>query len=253
MKKGLKSALGAQDSEIIEMRDVDFAQLSKTLRNLNERIILNWGLGEKRTLVLFYYAGHGIMKNFTNIVCDKAVQKKKIFYPLEKQLRSLGCNRGSYVLGIFDCCRAEFSVEFTPSSRGAGVNIQERTDIEEEEGANRNIILTFGCAPNSSVDAVSTIAEEYIRILCADTDSDGYINFPSRDFFTWSPGDGGETVALFNKWLRVDTRGPAQEEEKTPAQPRDRINVQGNAALTSGTVESQAEQPRIIEPKVEEP
>ena len=186
---------------------------------------MNWGQGEKRTLILFYYAGHGIMKNFTNVVCNKAFgRQKKIFYPLEKQLRSLGCNRGSYVLGVFDCCRADF----TPPSRGVGVNNQVKDDIEDEEGANRNIILTFGCAPNSSVDAVSTIAEEYIRNLCADTNSEGYINFPSREFLTWSPGDDGETVTLFKEWLQVDTRGPAQEETKTPAQPRDR--VQGNAS-----------------------
>ena len=51
---------------------------------MNERIIMNWGQGEKRTLILFYYAGHGIMKNFTNIVCDKAERQHKIFYPLEK-------------------------------------------------------------------------------------------------------------------------------------------------------------------------
>ena len=84
MKKGLKKALGAQDSEIMEMKDIDFAKLSKTMITLNEQIIANWVTGSKNTLIFFYYAGHGIMKNFTNIVCDKAPRASKIFYPLEK-------------------------------------------------------------------------------------------------------------------------------------------------------------------------
>ena len=84
MKKGLKRALGAQDSEIMEMKDIDFAKLSATMINLNERIIANWVTGSKQTLVLFYYAGHGIMKNYTSIVCDKAPRQNRIFFPLEK-------------------------------------------------------------------------------------------------------------------------------------------------------------------------
>ena len=84
MKKGLKRALGAQDSEIMEMKDIDFAKLSATMINLNERIIANWVTGSKKTLVFFYYAGHGIMKNYTSIVCDKAPRQNRIFYPLEK-------------------------------------------------------------------------------------------------------------------------------------------------------------------------
>ena len=204
MKRGLKSALGAKDSEIMELKDVDFAQLSATMIDLNERIIGNWVQGAKKTLVLFYYAGHGIMKNYTSIVCDKAPRQAKIFYPLEKQLRILGLLRGSYVLGVFDCCRAEFTVP----TRGGGNN--EAGDENFDEGnalENRNCILTFGCAPSGGVDAVSTIAQEYLQHLCADTDSEGNIQFPSLDFLKWNPGNGGDHVTLFTEQLVFNPRG----------------------------------------------
>ena len=84
MRQGLKDKLGAQDSEITELRDADFARISATLQSTNERIILNWAQGKKKTLVLVYYAGHGVMKNFTNIVCNDARRPHNIFYPLEK-------------------------------------------------------------------------------------------------------------------------------------------------------------------------
>ena len=84
MRRGLRENLGAREDEIIELRDANFVTLSKTMRSMNERTILNWAQGKKRTLVLFYYAGHGTMKNFTTVVCDVASSQYKVFYPLEK-------------------------------------------------------------------------------------------------------------------------------------------------------------------------
>ena len=56
------------------------------------------------------------MKNYTKAVCNTAVKKFYIFYPLEAQLRVLGQKPGAYLIGIFDCCRANF----IEPSRGGG-------------------------------------------------------------------------------------------------------------------------------------
>ena len=60
----------------------------------------------KKTMVFVYYAGHGIMKGYTKAVCDLAMREMHVFYPLEQQLRTMGCQENAYVMGVFDCCRA---------------------------------------------------------------------------------------------------------------------------------------------------
>ena len=42
----------------------------------------NWRLHGKRTLIMFYYAGHGQMYNFTYAVLNKA-NVEKMRFPLE--------------------------------------------------------------------------------------------------------------------------------------------------------------------------
>ena len=37
-----------------------------------------------KTLIWVYYCGHGVMKNTTFAVCDKAARRFKTWYPLEK-------------------------------------------------------------------------------------------------------------------------------------------------------------------------
>lgn len=70
---------------------------------------------------------------------------------------------------------------------------------EDEEDADRNCVLTFGCGPNSTVSAVSTIAHEYLQRFSQGIDDHGTITFPSMDFLSWSPGDGGDHVILFKE------------------------------------------------------
>ena len=56
-----------------------------------------------------YYAGHGMMKNYTYAVLNAAEGKK--VYPLEALIRNLAKIKQSYVVGVFDCCREEFLPE----------------------------------------------------------------------------------------------------------------------------------------------
>ena len=56
------------------------------------------------TLTFVYYAGHGLSDN--NLW---AQLNEEMIYPLEKQLRSLAKIQGSYVIGLFDCCREKMA------------------------------------------------------------------------------------------------------------------------------------------------
>ena len=85
------------------------------MRDLRDEIAENWRNGEKKTLIFVYFAGHGVMTNMTHAVCNGAFDKQgrpnysKARYPLENSLRSLGIERGGYVIGIFDCCREQLN------------------------------------------------------------------------------------------------------------------------------------------------
>ena len=52
-------ALGANDRDIIEIEDCDFAGFEKLFKSLEAEISKNWKQRRERTLIFFYYAGHG--------------------------------------------------------------------------------------------------------------------------------------------------------------------------------------------------
>ena len=145
--------------------------------------------------MFFYYAGHGILKGHTKAVCNQGDVPRKVFYPLEGNLRALGAVPGAYVVGVFDCCRAAFD----QPDRGTGVQADPELDTDEA----RNCILIFGCPPLGTVSAVSTVALEFIEKLEASALPDGSIRFPTMDFFRWTPGDDGETVPNFKEDLEL--------------------------------------------------
>jgi len=65
------------------VRNADFKTFSKLMSDHNLKIGNNSNAG-KRTMVFFYYAGHGIMKGFTKAACDRAARPMQVFYPLEQ-------------------------------------------------------------------------------------------------------------------------------------------------------------------------
>ena len=71
-------------------------------------------------------------------MCNEGEIARKVFYPLEGNLRSMGALPGAYVIGVFDCCRAEFELP----DRGAGV---QEVEDELETDESRNCIFVFGC------------------------------------------------------------------------------------------------------------
>ena len=46
------------------------------------------------------------MKTTSFVVCNEGAKKSKVVYPLEKQLRVIANLKGTYVVAVFDCCRA---------------------------------------------------------------------------------------------------------------------------------------------------
>ena len=90
MQNGLVS-LGFRQDEITTLREADNAAFSTQLVKANNTINENWQR-RQRTLVLVYYAGHGILKGTTYALCDKNPSGRAIknYYPLEKNLREMG-------------------------------------------------------------------------------------------------------------------------------------------------------------------
>ena len=119
-----------------------------------------------------YYAGHGVISNTTHAVCNGGPSNEKTRYPLERALRSLGRVRGGYVVAIFDCCRERFKED----RRGGN---EEGDDIDMDMEDYSNFIAWFGCPPESTVAAKSTIAIDFFEALKERANpSDGTILLP---------------------------------------------------------------------------
>ena len=103
MQNGLQS-LGFRQDETTTMREADFEGFSEKIHQTNLSILNNWKQ-KKRTLVIVYYAGHGILRGQTKALCNSASRALKAYYPLERQLREMGSQPGAFVIGVFDCCR----------------------------------------------------------------------------------------------------------------------------------------------------
>jgi len=90
--------------DIVVYEDTDFNSLVDLFRDLTTVVSNNWDRLREITFVFVYYAGHGIMDNYTFIVLND-VDPRKYRFPLEKFLRTLGTIPGAWVVGLFDCCR----------------------------------------------------------------------------------------------------------------------------------------------------
>ena len=100
--------------------------------------------------VYFFYGGHGIMEFTTYIVCPRFDPKRpqEWRFPVEKELRKLARVNGSYVVSVLDCCREMWRTK----------DDAYRLPEEADPPGDRNLILTFGCPPNCTVDANSLIS-----------------------------------------------------------------------------------------------
>ena len=102
-------------------------------------------------------------------------EKETPLYDLEGRLRSLGSLPGSFVIGIFDCCRDAFDQTIFPpvESRGAP---SDKTEYLVEQG--QNVFLIFGCQPKKGVPAESRIVPQFFEIIEGAKDDIGSILLP---------------------------------------------------------------------------
>jgi len=144
--------LGAKAVDIIIIEDTDFQTLKDLFDDLTERVANGWSRGQETTFIFVYYTGHGVQANYTYAVLNNPDPRRWRF-PLEMYLRTLGTNPGAWVVGVFDCCRENFTLP------GRGNGDEEIVDMS----GYRNTFMTFGCPPNKEVSARSTLAVEYFK------------------------------------------------------------------------------------------
>ena len=84
-------------------------------------------------------------------------------------LRSIAKAQGTYVVGLFDCCREKMAAA---TQRGLGANSAGIIDVSGGGNAEtqENFIMTYGCPPTEGVPAKSTIANAYIKYLKSASD-----------------------------------------------------------------------------------
>ena len=188
-RKGVKS-LGARQLNIRDIPDAGYDDFKELFRDLQRELLSGEANGEK-TLVFFYYAGHGIQRNLTY-----AVSNEEKVYPLEKMLRVLATTPKSYVLAVLDCCRAEFKAQH----RGFQAADNSNPDADQRT----NLIITYGCPPSDTTPAKSTISVAYFdKLRQKADDATGEVKLPYA-LVGWRGTDGkSETLTLTDMELKL--------------------------------------------------
>ena len=96
---GLRRLMFARD-EITTLSNPTYQDIKKAIDESSASIYENYTQNNGKTLLFVYYAGHGMMDNSTYCVVNGPRM-----YPLEKNLRAIAKQDGSYVVSVFDCCR----------------------------------------------------------------------------------------------------------------------------------------------------
>ena len=95
---------------------------------------------EKKTLVIIYFAGHGVMLKNENNIAVLETDENKRFYGLECSSRALSEISGSYIITVFDCCR-EYVSPPEKKDRGLGdINTETIQDPHDKLHSNENFI-----------------------------------------------------------------------------------------------------------------
>ena len=121
IKRGVLS-LGAREEDIIMLKNVQRTEMMKKLQQINRECIAQFQMDGTNTLIFIYYAGHGIMNNYTEaVVNNNEAGNAKFRFPIERQMRIIATNPGTFVLGVLDCCRENFQLD----TRGGGGGMDE--------------------------------------------------------------------------------------------------------------------------------
>lgn len=167
IRQGLKR-LKFKSEELLLLKNPSYQEIKVAIDQSSRDIYQN-NIDGKKTLLFVYYAGHGMMDNTTFCVLNATKS-----YPLEKMLRTIAKQDGSFVMSLFDCCREKLNndqkamlntakkissvisnkvenvpEEFKIASRGGGGVVQTDDLANEDEtglkDSQENFIITFGC------------------------------------------------------------------------------------------------------------
>ena len=95
---------------------------------------------EKKTLVIIYFAGHGVMLKNENNIAVLETDEKKRYYGLECSSRALSDIPRSYIITVFDCCR-EYVTPPKKEDRGLGdMNTDTKQDSHDKLHSIENFI-----------------------------------------------------------------------------------------------------------------
>jgi len=104
VKTGLRH-LHFKMEDISVLTDPSWVDIKLELSKTGNDIVEKYEHEQLNTLLFVYYAGHGSMKNSTSAMLNSE-QKNRCSYNLELTMRTLArTTKGSYVIGVFDCCR----------------------------------------------------------------------------------------------------------------------------------------------------
>ena len=176
-----------------------YAVLLKTMNDLYKECNRNHKAGE-RTFVLFQYGGHGLQDNFTFAMCS-TIERKKIAFPIEKKIRDLSEVSSCYVVGLFDCCREKMTVsEVQDGKKMVKVDGRGGGMMEEEEDYSvvkaRDLMIVFGCPPNSYTPAESTLTVGWFETLNEMSDKVEKVAVLPGNATAWKPCNKGEVLTF---------------------------------------------------------
>ena len=122
----------------------------------------------ERTFVLFEYGGHGLQDNFTYAMCS-TIERKMVAFPVERKVRDLSEVPSTYVVALLDCCREKMTVAEVQQGKKVKVEGRGGGMMEEEPDWSvvkaRDLMIVFGCPPNSYTPAESTLTVGWFNTL----------------------------------------------------------------------------------------
>ena len=117
---------GFEPNNVTKLKNINLKQIQDQIKKFRKTLNNNLD-ADKKTLIVFYFAGHGVMLENENHIVVLESNKTKQFYRLEFCTQALSKIPNSYVITIFDCCR-EYMPPQVLDKRGLG-----HTDLVEEK------------------------------------------------------------------------------------------------------------------------
>ena len=126
------------------------------------------------------------------------IERRMIAFPIERKARDLSEVDGTFVVALFDCCRGNMTVNEV--QKGKKIKVDGRgggTAFDEEDysvAKARDLMIVFGCPPNSYTPAESTLTGGFFQTLSDMSDRvEKVVDLPGNST-AWKPCNKGEVL-----------------------------------------------------------